>query len=89
MPGGGYNHEKFFASFIGFFPADAPELCIAVSVDEPAIKGNLYYGGACAAPAFRRIAERTAGYLNIRPDVIPPAESTEQPPVLTANRKTN
>ena len=89
LPGGGYNHEKFFASFIGFFPADAPELCISVSVDEPNTKGNLYYGGACAAPAFKRIAERAAGYLNIRPDIIPPADSTGQPPVLTANRKAN
>jgi len=66
---GGYSHNKYFASFIGFFPADNPELCIAVSVDEPTRNG--YYGGQVAAPVFKRIAERTANFLNIKPDVQP------------------
>lgn len=64
VEGGTYVH-KFVASFIGFFPADDPELCISVVLDEP--KGS-YYGGQTAAPVFRQIAERAASYLNIRPD---------------------
>jgi cell division protein FtsI/penicillin-binding protein 2 len=67
---GGYSHEKYFASFVGFFPADAPEICIAVFVDEPDVKTG-YYGGQVAAPAFKRMAERIAHYLNIRPDILP------------------
>jgi cell division protein FtsI/penicillin-binding protein 2 len=68
--GGVYTKEKYYASFIGFFPADNPELCIAVSVDEP-VKKTGYYGAQVAAPVFKRIAERTANFLNIKPDVQP------------------
>jgi cell division protein FtsI/penicillin-binding protein 2 len=56
---------KYFASFIGFFPADNPEVCISVMMDEPK---QGYYGGQTAAPVFKQIAERTANYLNIRPE---------------------
>jgi cell division protein FtsI/penicillin-binding protein 2 len=62
---GGYSKDKFFASFIGFFPADNPEICISISLDEP--KGN-HYGGTVAAPIFKQIAEKAANYLNIRPE---------------------
>ena len=34
--------EKFFSSFVGFFPADNPELCISVVMDEPK---DGHYGG--------------------------------------------
>ncbi len=57
--------RKYFSSFVGFFPADSPELCIAVSLDEPK---QGYYGGQIAAPIFKQIAERAANYLNIHPD---------------------
>ena len=66
---GTYSKTKYFASFIGFFPADEPEICIGVFLDEP--KGKGYYGGQVAAPAFQAIAEKVARYLNIRPDVQP------------------
>jgi cell division protein FtsI/penicillin-binding protein 2 len=63
-----YTNGKYFASFIGFFPADNPELCISVVMDEP--KGS-YYGGLTAAPVFARIAERVANFLNVKPDIQP------------------
>jgi cell division protein FtsI (penicillin-binding protein 3) len=63
---GGYTAE-WVASFIGFFPADEPEVCISIMFDEPdASKG--YYGGQTAAPVFKRVAEQVANYLKIRPD---------------------
>lgn len=62
---GGYLPGKYFSSFIGFFPADHPELCISVVLDEP---HNGYYGGRTAAPYFRGIAEQAANYLGIKPD---------------------
>ena len=68
---GMYVHGKYVASFIGFFPADDPELCISVVMDEPK---EGYYGGVVAGPVFKRIAERAASYLNIRPDI-------EEPPI--------
>ena len=63
---GQYAHGKYISSFIGFFPANNPELCISIILDEP--KGG-YYGGAVAGPIFRQVAERAASYLNIRPDI--------------------
>jgi len=65
---GGYIPGKYYASFVGFLPADKPELCILVAVDEP--QGE-YYGGLVAAPVFKAIAGRTASYLGITPDKKP------------------
>ena len=63
----GYLKGKYFASFIGFFPADNPELCISIVMDEPKREEG-YYGGEIAAPVFKQIAEAAANYLNIRPE---------------------
>ncbi len=69
---GGYERNKNFSSFLGFFPADDPELCISVVLDEPK---RSHVGGLAAAPIFQRIAERAANHLGLRPDLPPP-----QPP---------
>jgi cell division protein FtsI/penicillin-binding protein 2 len=66
VEGGQYVHGKYVSSFIGFFPADKPEICISIVLDEPK---EGYYGGLVAAPTFKQIAERVASYLNIEPDV--------------------
>ncbi len=58
--------QKFFSSFIGFFPADNPELCISVVLDDPK---EGHYGGAVAGPVFKSIAERAANYLDLKPDI--------------------
>ncbi|MDB6021438.1 MAG: Peptidoglycan glycosyltransferase, partial [Pedosphaera sp.] len=62
---GHYSRDKFFSSFIGFFPADNPEILIYVALDTP--RGG-HYGGETAAPVFKEIAEKAANYLNIKPD---------------------
>ena len=72
-----YGSHKYFASFIGFLPADDPEICIAVFLDEP--DPNRYYGGETAGPVFKAIAERAAAYLGIRPDIQPPSEPRQSP----------
>ncbi len=64
--------SKFFSSFIGFFPADNPELCISVVMDQPS--QNQYYGGKTAGPVFRAIAEQAANYLNLKPDIDPQSD---------------
>jgi cell division protein FtsI/penicillin-binding protein 2 len=60
-----YAPGKYTTSFIGFFPADEPELLISVMLDEPK---NGHYGGQIAAPVFKAIAEQAASYLKIHPD---------------------
>jgi cell division protein FtsI (penicillin-binding protein 3) len=64
-PGTGrYSPDKRVASFIGFLPLRDPELIILVTIDEP--KGEVY-GSVVAAPAFNRIAVKTAYYLGLAP----------------------
>jgi len=59
---GGYSKTKYIASFIGFAPAQNPQLLAAVIVDEP--QGEIY-GGSVAAPAFGQIAEYALPYLGV------------------------
>jgi cell division protein FtsI (penicillin-binding protein 3) len=59
---GTYSKTKYVASFIGFAPAQNPQLLAAVIVDQP--QGEIY-GGSVAAPAFGRIAEFALPYLGV------------------------
>jgi cell division protein FtsI (penicillin-binding protein 3) len=63
---GTYAEGKYIASFIGFAPAEKPEIAILVVIDEPV---NDHYGGTVAAPAFRKIAQETLNYLNVPPSI--------------------
>jgi cell division protein FtsI/penicillin-binding protein 2 len=62
---GGVWGERHFASFVGFFPAEDPRLCIGVFHDEPS--GGTHFGGTTSAPVFREIARRAAAVLGIPP----------------------
>jgi cell division protein FtsI (penicillin-binding protein 3) len=62
---GKYSDSKHVASFIGFTPAENPEIAVLVIIDEP--KEN-YYGGIVAAPVFKKIAQQTLNYLNVPPE---------------------
>jgi cell division protein FtsI/penicillin-binding protein 2 len=62
---GTYASGKYISSFIGFFPADNPQLCISIVMDEPK---EGYYGGQVCGPVFCDVAERCASCLNIPPD---------------------
>lgn len=61
---GGYSKTDYVASFVGFIPADKPEIAIIVVVDTPR---NGYYGGTVAGPAFSQIAEQSVRCLDIMP----------------------
>ena len=61
---GFYSETEFVASFVGFAPAEDPQLLVAIVVDNP--KGD-YYGGTVAAPAFGEIASFALPYLGIPP----------------------
>ncbi len=58
---------KYIASFIGFAPADNPEVIAMVIIDEP--KG-LYYGGTIAAPVMAELFEVVLPYLGIEQTTI-------------------
>ena len=48
---GGYSAGDYSSSFVGYFPADDPQLVVFVKLDRPRSGG--YYGGAIAAPVTR------------------------------------
>jgi len=81
---GTYSTDKYIASFIGFFPADNPQVCISIVMDEPK---EGYYGGLICGPVFREVAERCASYLNIPPDQNSPQQNAPQ--IITASRSQN
>lgn len=64
---GGYSASAYIASFVGFLPAEAPEIGIIVVVDEPQ---PLHTGGVVAGPVWSRIATETVHYLNVPPSHI-------------------
>jgi cell division protein FtsI/penicillin-binding protein 2 len=69
IEGGRYSRSRYNSSFVGFVPSRQPALTILVVIDSP--QGRGYYGGAVAAPVFRRIAEASLRYLGIPPNVDP------------------
>jgi cell division protein FtsI (penicillin-binding protein 3) len=52
---GVYSSEKVRTSFMGFFPADNPQVAILVILDEPQ---KDKWGGVAAAPVFKNIGEQ-------------------------------
>ncbi len=59
----GRNNDKRIASFIGFAPADDPQIVCLVMMDEPQVP--VRYGGTIAAPVVGSIIEETLEYLGI------------------------
>ena len=66
-PQGGYMSGKYVVSFVGFLPAENPELVGMVMLDNATTKQGENYGGLVAAPVFSSIAEKAMHYLNIDP----------------------
>ena len=53
-PDVGYERGAYFSSFVGYFPAEDPQLVVFVKLERPQ---GAYYGGAVAAPVTRTTME--------------------------------
>lgn len=62
---GGYSSSANIASFVGFLPAEEPEIAMIVVVDEPQPD---HTGGLVAAPVFQEVAAQLVRYLDIPPN---------------------
>ena len=69
-----YSPTKYVASFVGYLPADNPEVTILVIIDEPK---EIHWGGSVCAPVFGQVAKDIMRYLNIPAKV----------PLLALNKK--
>ena len=72
---GGYAADKYISSFVGFAPASAPRVVIAVMIDEPT--DGQYYGGSVAAPVFAQVMQGALRLLGVPHDA--PLEPIELP----------
>ncbi len=50
----GYQRDSYYASFVGYFPAEKPQLVVFVKLERPE---GAYYGGSTAAPVTRATLE--------------------------------
>ena len=55
--------KKYISSFIGFAPADNPQVMALITIDEPE---GIYYGGTIAAPVVGDLFKNILPYLGIQ-----------------------
>lgn len=55
---------KYISSFIGFAPAENPQVMAIILIDEPV---GIYYGGTIAAPVIAEVFDNVLPYLGIEP----------------------
>ncbi len=56
--------KKYISSFIGFAPADDPQVIALITINEPV---GIYYGGTIAAPVIADLFKNILPYLGIEP----------------------
>ena len=84
---GKYSNNDFISNFIGFFPADNPQLLALIMLDEPS--KPFHWGNEGAAVAFQRIMGRI---INMDDTISPPLNdhvAFEPKRVVTASEKDN
>lgn len=62
----GYEQNVSIVTFVGFLPADDPQVVVLIKLDRP----NGYWGSVVAAPIFSRLAERLVILMEIPSDDI-------------------
>ena len=62
---GTYLDNNYILSFMGFMPADDPEIVVYVAIDNP--KGVTQYGGVVSAPIARNVLLSAIDILDIEP----------------------
>jgi cell division protein FtsI (penicillin-binding protein 3) len=61
--------RKYYSSFVGYFPAEAPKVTVLISIDEPPGDEDQQtrFGGTAAAPVFAEIAPTIMHAMNMTP----------------------
>ena len=66
--------NRYISSFLGFSPADNPQVMTLILIDEPQ---GIYYGGTIAAPVVSEIYDNILPYLGIYKDENAEEETTQ------------
>ena len=59
--------KKYISSFVGFAPANDPQVIALVTIDEPV---GIYYGGTIAAPVIADLFQNILPYLGINAEIM-------------------
>ncbi|MEX2414658.1 MAG: penicillin-binding transpeptidase domain-containing protein [Paenibacillaceae bacterium] len=62
---GSYATSKWVVSFIGYAPADNPQIVLCVIIDDPDIGSDSNRSGEVSAPVFKDIMGKSLRYLNV------------------------
>lgn len=68
------SEHKYIASFLGFAPADDPQVLVLVIIRNPQ---GVYYGGTICAPVARTVFENILPYLDIEKQSVENSENKE------------
>ena len=74
------SDHKYIASFLGFAPAEDPQVIGLIVIDNPQ---GVYYGGTVAAPVMKEIFENALPYLGIGKTV---TEQMQQEEIAAVSR---
>lgn len=74
------SDHKYIASFLGFAPAENPQVIGLIVIDDPQ---GVYYGGTVAAPVMKEIFENALPYLGIGKTV---TEQMQQEEIAAGSR---
>lgn len=66
---------KYISSFLGFVPADNPQIIGIIMIDEPV---GIYYGGTIAAPVMSEMYQNILPYIGIEADYTSTEEKSEE-----------
>ncbi|MDD6743570.1 MAG: penicillin-binding transpeptidase domain-containing protein [Roseburia porci] len=69
------SEHKYIASFLGFAPADNPQVLVLVIIRNPQ---GVYYGGTICAPVAKTVFENILPYLDIEKQSVESSETDEQ-----------
>ena len=59
--------KEYFSTFVGYFPADNPQVTILVSIDRPDPSNQDHLGGTAAGPLFSTLATMAMHELRVSP----------------------
>lgn len=67
--------NKYISSFLGFAPAEDPQVLALVIINNPQ---GIYYGGTIAAPVVKEIFSNILPYLGIERQAVPKQEDSKE-----------
>ena len=83
---GADGKKEYYSTFVGYFPADNPQVTILVSIDSPNPESQDRFGGKAAGPLFATLATIAMHELRVSPSPATPAAWTAEDELHRSHR---